>query len=107
MYPLYKRSKSSGAVVVFTGMSTGTVLHVGRTSYTVGHFSSSWNSHTNSSIWEDYKLNPEELPNLEKLSLFESVLVETTRYTKVPGGYVLTSHSGHQLFIKDLSKDSL
>lgn len=107
MYPLYKRSKSNGAVVMFTGISTGTVLHVGRSSYTVGYSSSIWGSHTNSSIWEDYKLSPEELPNPEKLSLFESVLVEATRYTRVPGGYVLTSHSGHQLFVKEAKKETL
>ena len=48
----------------------------------------------------------------DQLELFESLTIKIGRLkdstiTKVPNGYVMTSHSGHQLFIKDLLKETL
>ena len=47
---------------------------------------------------------------VESLDLFKSLILPNSLYketivTKVPNGYVMTSHSGHQIFIKENTKE--
>ena len=56
VYPIYKKSKSSGMIVKFTGLEDGAVVVAGNSSFQPGH-NGSWVPHTNTGTWEDYKLN--------------------------------------------------
>lgn len=108
------KSRSSGVVVRFDSMNTGEVVDKGKSNYIVG-YTDRWNSFTDSSTWEDYT---EEWIRLSRtiyaekvrdLDLFQSIniLGSSHTLTRVPNGYVMTSHSGHQLFIKDSTKEIL
>ena len=50
-YPIYKKSKSSGMVVKFTGLEDGVVVEAGDGVYQEG-YKSTWKPHTDTSIWE-------------------------------------------------------
>ena len=50
-YPIYKKSKSSGMVVKFTGLEDGVVVEAGDGVYKEG-YKSIWKPHTDTSIWE-------------------------------------------------------
>ena len=50
-YPIYKKSKSSGMVVKFTGLEDGVVVEAGDGVYQEG-YKSTWMPHTDTSIWE-------------------------------------------------------
>ena len=50
-YPIYKKSKSSGMVVKFTGLEDGVVVEAGNNSFQQGH-KGSWVPHTDISVWE-------------------------------------------------------
>lgn len=50
-YPIYKKSKSSGMVVKFTGLEDGVVVEAGDGVYQEG-YKSIWKPHTDTSIWE-------------------------------------------------------
>ena len=47
--------------------------------------------------------------SVKSLAPFQTVSMDnsTSTLTKVPDGYVMTSHSGHQIFIKENTKDTL
>ena len=45
--------------------------------------------------------------SVKSLAPFQTVSMDTSSstLTKVPDGYVMTSHSGHQIFIKETTKE--
>lgn len=105
-------------IVKFVGIERGEVMEVGSSSYSVGHISDSWYRHTDKSVWkncsaERLRDNTESLKSSpETLDLFDSLILSNGFYkestiTKVPNGYVMTSHSGHQIFIKENTKETL
>lgn len=115
-FPIYKQSKKSGMIVQFVGTSRCVVMETGSTSYSVGDKSDSRYPYTDKSVWKD--CTAEWLRNnvktckgsVESLDLFESLTLSNEFYkesiiTKVPNGYVMTSHSGHQIFIKENTKE--
>ena len=117
-YPIYKESIRTGMIVKFVGIERGVVMEVGSSSYSVGHISDSWYRHTDKTVWKDCSAerlrdNTESLKgSVESLDLFESLTLSNGFYkeatiTKVPNGYVMTSHSGHQIFIKENTKETL
>lgn len=108
------KSRTSGVVVRFDSMDTGEVVDKGKSNYEIG-YTTRWNSLTDISTWEDCT---EEVIRLSRakytekikdLDLFQStnILGSSHTLTRVPNGYVMTSHSGHQLFIKDSTKEIL
>lgn len=118
-YPIYRKSKSSGTVVKFVAKNKGYVMKPGDAMYNIGSLHDDWQPHT-ANCWEPYDYvdsgdstttttkpkTPDQLELFETTSIKISSLKDTS-ITRVPNGYVMTSSSGHQLFIKDLSKDSL
>lgn len=112
-FPIYRKGKKKSEVVVkFIGIKEGYVIDSGETTYRVGSLHTDWNPYTDD-CWEPYDYedssNTEEITP-ETMELFFTLRLSgasTSTLTKVPNGYVMTSSSGHQLFIKDLEKDSL
>lgn len=51
VYPLAYKSKSSGAVVLFTGLKTGVALSSSQSHY-LGKHQSGWREHTDTNTWE-------------------------------------------------------
>jgi len=51
-YPLVMKSKKSGAIIEFTGRTSGTVLFNGNGGYDMGHFEDEWVPHTDARVWE-------------------------------------------------------
>lgn len=115
-FPIYKQSKSSGLIVKFEGLTEGVVMDTGSSTYAIGFKSNGWFPYTDERLWKD--CTAEWLRNniktckdrVESLDLFESQTLSNEFYkesiiTKVPNGYVMTSHSGHQIFIKENTKE--
>lgn len=119
-YPLYRKSKRTGTVVKFVDKNKGYVVEPGDARYNIGSLHDDWQPHT-ANCWEPYDYvdsgdstttTTTKPKTPDQLELFESTIIKIntlkdSTITKVPNGYVMTSSSGHQLFIKDLSKDSL
>lgn len=93
-------------------------METGSSSYSVGHKSDTWYPYTDKTVWKDCSAerlidNTESCKDSpETLELFESLTLSSCSYkestvTKVPNGYVMTSHSGHQIFIKETTKEIL
>ena len=111
-FPKFMKSRTSNVIVRFDSMDLGEVVDKGESNYGVG-YKSRWNSITDITTWEDYteewirlsRIKHEE--NIKNLDLFQStnIIGSSHTLTRVPNGYVLTSHSGHQLFIKDSTKE--
>ena len=117
-YPIYKESRRSNMIVKFEGTTRGVVMETGSSSYSVGDKRDTWYPYTDKTVWKDCSAerlrdNTESLKgNSETLDLFESLTLSNGFYkestiTKVPNGYVMTSHSGHQIFIKENTKETL
>ena len=117
-YPIYKQSRRSNMIVKFEGTTRGVVMETGSSSYSVGHKSDTWYPYTDKTVWKDcsaewLKYNIKSFKeSVESLELFESLTLSNDFYkestvTKVPNGYVMTSHSGHQIFIKENTKETL
>lgn len=115
-FPIYKQSRKTGAVIQFVGLTEGEVVESGTSSDSIGYKSNDWYPYTNEDKWKDW--TPVWLRNniktckdrVESLDLFESLTLSNGLYkestiTKVPNGYVMTSHSGHQIFIKENTKE--
>lgn len=117
-YPIYKQSRRSNMIVKFEGTTRGVVMETGSSSYLVGHKSDTWYPYTDKTVWKDcsaerlrdntesLKSSPETLDLFDSLTLSNGFYKEST-ITKVPNGYVMTSHSGHQIFIKENTKETL
>ena len=112
-FPIYRKGKESGIVIKFMDLKEGYVLKQGTSSYQVGSFHSDWNPYTHE-CWEpyDYESNPILIKEItpENMELFTTIRLEgisSSTLTKVPNGYVMTSSSGHQVFIKDSQRDFL
>ena len=116
-FPIYKQSRRTGAVIRFVDLTEGTVVASGTSSDSIGYRSIDWNPYTDEDKWKDCAF-PIWLGNnikpckdsVESLDLFESLTLSNGAYkestiTKVPNGYVMTSHSGHQIFIKENTKE--
>lgn len=115
-YPIYRKSKRTGTVVKFVAKNKGYVMKPGDAMYNIGSLHDDWQPHT-ADCWKPYDYvdsgaitTATKTP--DQLELFESTIIKIntlkdSTITRVPNGYVMTSSSGHQLFIKDLSKDSL
>lgn len=109
-YPIYRKGRKSGVIVKFIGIKEGYVMDQGSSGNKVGSLHKDWNPY-NHPCWEPYTytgsdITPCKTP--DTLELFETTqLNQTATITKVPNGYVMTSHSGHQLFIKDTPKETL
>ena len=115
-FPIYKQSKKAGMIVQFVGLTKGVVVETGTSSYSVGHKSNDWYPYTDEDNWKDCseewlrnnikscKDSVESLDLFDSLTLFNGFYKEST-ITKVPNGYVMTSHSGHQIFIKENTKE--
>lgn len=100
-------------IVKFIDRKEGYVITPGTTNHKIDSLHTDWIAYYED-CWEPYNCVDSTTPTKtpDQLELFESTIIKTntltdTIITKVPNGYVMTSHSGHQLFIKDLSKDSL
>lgn len=115
-FPIYKQSRKSDMIVKFEGTTRGVVMETGFTLFSVGEKSDDWYPYTDKTVWKD--CTAEWLRNniktckgsVESLDLFESLTLSNGFYkesiiTKVPNGYVMTSHSGHQIFIKENTKE--
>ena len=117
-YPIYKESIRTGMIVKFVGIERGVVMETGSSSYSVGDKRDTWYPYTDKVVWKDcsaerlrdntesLKGSPETLDLFESLTLSNGFYKEST-ITKVPNGYVMTSHSGHQIFIKENTKEIL
>ena len=110
-YPIYRNSKRTGTVVKFVDKYKGYVMEPGDARYNIGSLHDDWQPHT-ADCWEpcDYEATTVATRTPDQLELFETIRltgISLSTLTKVPNGYVMTSSSGHQLFIKDLSKDLL
>ena len=115
-FPLYKQSKNTGVIVQFVGLTEGMVVETGSSTYSLGYKSDDWYPCTDEELWKDcteewfrnniktYKGSVESLDLFESLTLSNGVYKESI-ITKVPDGYVMTSHSGHQIFIKENTKE--
>lgn len=114
-FPIYKKSKRNSLIVKFVALTSGYVIDPGTTKYPVGAFVSTWTDYDDSVIWESYDYSEKDTNSysaIQELNIFESYVIPINRHkeatiTKVPNGYVMTSHSGHQLFIKDSTKETL
>ena len=112
-FPIYRRGRKSGIVIKFISEKEGYVIKQGTSSYQVDSFHDDWNPYTHE-CWEpyDYESSQQTTEEItpETMELFFTLKLSgasSSTLTKVPNGYVMTSSSGHQLFIKDLEKDSL
>lgn len=110
-FPVYRIARHNKVIVKFIDHNTGYVLDPGNSNYKVGSLHTDW-AHYNESCWSPYDYAGPSVPTRtpDQLELFETIRltgISLSTLTKVPNGYVMTSSSGHQLFIKDLSKDSL
>lgn len=111
LFPVYRIAKHNKVIVKFIDHDTGYVLDPGTSNYKGGSLHTGW-AHYNESCWApyDYADSDTSTRTPDQLELFETIRltgISSSTLTKVPNGYVMTSSSGHQLFIKDLSKDSL
>ena len=98
-------------IVKFIASKAGYVIDPGTSGNEIGSLHTDWRSY-NEDCWEpyDYEATTVATRTPDQLELFETIRltgISSSTLTKVPNGYVMTSSSGHQLFIKDLSKDSL
>ena len=111
-YPIYRiATDNSGTVVKFIDRDKGYIVDPGTSDYEIGSLHDNWQPHT-ADCWShyDYADSTTTTKTPDHLELFETIRltgISSSTLTKVPNGYVMTSSSGHQLFIKDLSKDSL
>lgn len=114
-FPIYKQSKTTGVIVKFVATNKGEVIDPGRSSYILGEMSGNWAPYTKKDVWQDcsdewLKENVKTFKEkVESLALFQTISMEnsSSTLTKVPAGYVMTSHSGHQLLIKEHTKEVL
>ena len=99
-YPIYRRGKATKIVVKFIRIKTGYVVESGNTHHIVGTLHTDWLPHTHD-CWEPYDYeSTTNSKTPDQLVLFETTNINsTTTITKVPNGYVMTSHSGHQVLI--------
>lgn len=111
IYPKYRRSTHSKCVVEFIGPKEGYVVHAGTSNYKIGSLHTDWNHYNDNNCWEPYdyestiqKINPENMDLFATIGLSG---ISSSTLTKVPNGYVMTSHSGHQIFIKGNTKETL
>ena len=103
-------------IVKFIGSKAGYVIDPGTSGNEIGSLHTDWRSY-DEDCWEPYNYEATTTTTTttktpDQLELFETTSIKInslkdTSITRVPNGYVMTSSSGHQLFIKDLSKDSL
>ena len=112
-FPMYRKGKVSKVVVKFIGLKEGYVVDAGSATYKVGSLHADWNPYT-SDCWEpyDYENSPQATKEItpETMELFFTLRLSgasSSTLTKVPNGYVMTSHSGHQIFIKENTKEIL
>ena len=99
VFPLYRKGTQSGVVVKFIAPKSGYVVKPGSTTYKIGTLHTDWSSY-NEYCWEHYNYESTVPKSPDKLELFETTsLNSSTNITKVPNGYVMTSHSGHQILI--------
>ena len=115
-YPKYMKSKVSGLIVKFIDTTKGEVIDPGYGDrYDIGEIISTFVPHTDQSIWENVSHTWLEnrvkmyTESIGSLTFFQTLPMEnsSSTLTKVPNGYVMTSHSGHQLFIKENTKETL
>ena len=115
-YPKYMKSKASGLIVKFINITKGEVIDPGYADrYTIGEIKNTFLPHTDQSIWENVSHTWLEnsvkayTESIESLTLFQTIPMEnsSSTLTKVPNGYVMTSNSGHQIFIKENTKETL
>lgn len=114
-FPIYKKSKPNSLIVKFVSPTSGYVIDPGTTRRSTGSYITDWVHCDDSETWETYNYLEEGTDNysfIQELNIFESHTIPINRLkeatiTKVPNGYVMTSHSGHQLFIKDSTKELL
>lgn len=100
-FPLYRKGKDSGAIIKFIDDEVGYVVASGSSRYPVGSLHTDWNPYYKD-CWEhyDYVEPGTSAKTPDQLELFETIsLNSSTSITKVPNGYVMTSHSGHQILI--------
>ena len=111
IFPVYRKGKISKTIVKFISPKEGYIVSAGSTDkYKAGYLHKDWN-HYNDSCWEpcEYDQTIKEIVP-ENMDLFTTILLEgitASTLTKVPNGYVMTSHSGHQIFIKENTKETL
>ena len=114
-FPVYRIARHNKVIVKFIDNNTGYVLDPGNSNYKGGNLHTDW-AHYNDPCWAPYDYEATTTTTttttrtIDQLELFETVRltgISLSTLTKVPNGYVMTSSSGHQLFIKDLSKDAL
>ena len=114
-FPIYKKFAPNSLIVKFVGPTSGYVIDPGKTSHSPGTYITTWVHYEDSATWETYNYLEEGTDNysaIQELNIFESYVIPISRLkgasiTKVPNGYVMTSHSGHQLFIKENTKEVL
>lgn len=104
MIPVYRKSKTGGAVVKFVARNEGYVIDPGTTSHKVGSFHTDWVPYYDDACWDPsytYVEPGAAFPKTpDQLDLFETTTISSSAIiTKVPNGYVMTSNSGHQLLI--------
>ena len=55
-YPIYKKARSDGSIVKFTGLKEGVIVQKDiALMYPLGYTSDDWVEHTNTDEWEDYE----------------------------------------------------
>ena len=114
-FPIYKQSRRSDMIVKFEGTTRGVVMETGSSSYSVGDKRDTFVPHTDQSVWENVPYTWLEsrvkiyTESIGSLTFFQTLPMEnsSSTLTKVPNGYVMTSHSGHQIFIKENTKETL
>jgi hypothetical protein len=58
-YPIFKRIKTSGAIVKFTDLQTGEVVWKGNYIRDIGYTDITWNPHTDKGTWADVAYDAE------------------------------------------------
>ena len=114
-YPKYMKSKQSGLIVKFISNTKGEVVDPGHAAYRIGEIKNTFLPHTDQNVWENVSHTWLEnrvkvyTESIGSLTLFQTLPMEnsSSTLTKVPGGYVMTSNSGHQILIKENTKETL
>jgi len=58
-YPICKKEKNSGVIVLFDGLKSGKVLFDDCKVWSHNDYSDIWEEHTNTKVWEDYPYDKE------------------------------------------------
>ena len=107
-FPCYREPLNApGVIVKFTDKHVGTVVK-GASIYSKGETRSNWLHYDDPFAWKKIDMPVSTSEDYTALSLFQpKTLTSGSTLTKVPNGYIMTSHSGHQIFIADKLKESL